>query len=285
MFRSLVRLQTPVGSCLSLSKMCPRSQNVNFVLKYSTATAERKRFYQDVSISQGEGGLFEINLDRRKLKTPGGKLFTVPNEALAIAVATEWDAQRDTLKFYTMHLTTLCNTALDNPTQRDKNQMINAALKFLETDTVCYRVEEPDGLVELQKNEWDPVLHWIENRYNVTIGSSSNILGPEIPEATKETFRQHLKSYNFWSLTGLEYVITQLKSVVLSMGIIDRHMSVEQAVLLSRLEEEYQIQHWGNVEWAHDYDMYELRARTAAGTLFVHLSSESTTVKRKLMQD
>lgn len=50
------------------------------------------------------GGLFEINLDRRKLKTPGGKLFTVPSEALAIAVATEWDAQKDTLKFYTMHL-------------------------------------------------------------------------------------------------------------------------------------------------------------------------------------
>lgn len=50
------------------------------------------------------GGLFEINLDRRKLKTPCRKLFTVPNEALAIAVATEWDAQKDMLKFYTMHL-------------------------------------------------------------------------------------------------------------------------------------------------------------------------------------
>lgn len=39
-------------------------------------------------------------------------------------------------------------------------------------------------------------------RYNVVIGSSSSILGPEIPQATKDTFRQHLKSYNFWSLTG-----------------------------------------------------------------------------------
>lgn len=36
-------------------------------------------------------------------------------------------------------------------------------------------------------------------------------------------------------------MITQLKSVVLSLGIIDRHLSVEQAVLLSRLEEEYQV--------------------------------------------
>lgn len=101
---------------------------------------ERKKFYENVSISQGEGkhnlamldssidqllklqsrqesivynkkicvssvgGFFEINLDKRKLKTPGGKLFSVPNEALAIAVATEWDAQKDTLKFFTMHL-------------------------------------------------------------------------------------------------------------------------------------------------------------------------------------
>ncbi|KAM4623379.1 ATP synthase mitochondrial F1 complex assembly factor 2 [Polymixia lowei] len=288
MLRGLVRLQSHMGNALSFRNVCPRGQLSSLLVNrnaYSTAIAERKKFYEDVTISQGEGGLYEINLDRRKLKTPGGKLFTVPNESLAIAVATEWDVQRDTLKFYTMHMTTLCNTAIDNPTHRDKDQVINAALKFLETDTVCYRVEDPPGLVELQNNEWEPVLRWIENRYNVVIGSSSSILGPEIPEATSDTFRQHLKSYNFWSLTGLEYVITQLKSVVLSLGLIDRHLSVEQAVLLSRLEEEYQIQHWGNVEWAHDYDMYELRARTAAGALFVQLSSETSTVKRKLLQD
>ena len=52
-----------------------------------------------------QGG-FEINLDHRKLRTPQGKLFTVPSEALAIAVATEWDSQQDTIKMYTMHLVT-----------------------------------------------------------------------------------------------------------------------------------------------------------------------------------
>lgn len=46
----------------------------------------------------------------------------------------DWKSHVDT------HLlqTTLCNTALDNPTQRNKDQMISAALKFLETDTVWY---------------------------------------------------------------------------------------------------------------------------------------------------
>lgn len=36
-------------------------------------------------------------------------------------------------------------------------------------------------------------------------------------------------------------MINQLKSFILSMGLIDRHITVEEAVLLSRLEEEYQV--------------------------------------------
>nr|XP_040125577.1 ATP synthase mitochondrial F1 complex assembly factor 2 isoform X4 [Ictidomys tridecemlineatus] len=184
-----------------------------------------------------------------------------------------------------MHLTTLCNTSLDNPTQRNKDQLIQAAVKFLDTDTLCYRVEEPETLVELQKNEWDPIIEWAEKRYGVKIGSSTSIMGPSIPAQTREVLTSHLASYNMWALQGIEFVVAQLKSMVLTLGLIDLHLTVEQAVLLSRLEEEYQIQKWGNVEWAHDYELQELRARTAAGTLFVHLCSESSTVKHKLLQE
>nr|XP_051685609.1 ATP synthase mitochondrial F1 complex assembly factor 2 isoform X3 [Oryctolagus cuniculus] len=181
--------------------------------------------------------------------------------------------------------TTLCNTSLDNPTQRSKDQLIQAAIKFLDTDTICYRVEEPETLVELQKNEWDPVIEWAENRYGVEIGSSTSIMGPSIPARTHKVLANHLASYNMWALQGIEFVVTQLKSMVLTLGLTDLHLTVEQAVLLSRLEEEYQIQKWGNVEWAHDYELQELRARTAAGTLFIHLCSQSSTVKHKLLQE
>ncbi|XP_045680632.1 ATP synthase mitochondrial F1 complex assembly factor 2 isoform X2 [Phyllostomus hastatus] len=181
--------------------------------------------------------------------------------------------------------TTLCNTSLDNPTQRNKDQLIRAAVKFLDTDTICYRVEEPETLVELQKNEWDPIIAWAEKRYGVEIGSSTSIMGPSIPDRTREVLVSHLASYNMWALQGIEFVVSQLKSMVLTLGLIDLRLTVEQAVLLSRLEEEYQIQKWGNVEWAHDYELQELRARTAAGALFVHLCSESTTIRHKLLQD
>lgn len=41
-------------------------------------------------------------------------------------------------------------------------------------------------------------------------------------------------------------MVTQLKSLVLTLGLTDLRLTVEQAVLLSRLEEEYQVrQSWG----------------------------------------
>ncbi|XP_070338351.1 ATP synthase mitochondrial F1 complex assembly factor 2 isoform X6 [Equus asinus] len=220
---------------------------------------ERKRFYQNVSITQGE-----VSSGKQCfcLGPAGG------DRALCLLIQT-----------------TLCNTSLDNPTQRNKDQLIRAAVKFLDTDTICYRVEEPETLVELQKNEWDPVIEWAEKRYGVEIGSSTSIMGPSIPARTQEVLISHLASYNMWALQGIEFVVTQLKSMVLTLGLIDLRLTVEQAVLLSRLEEEYQIQKWGNIEWAHDYELQELRARTAAGALFVHLCSESTTVKHKLLRE
>lgn len=47
---------------------------------------------------------YEVNLDKHKLKTPLGKLFKVPTEALALAVATEWNAQQSVIKRHTMSL-------------------------------------------------------------------------------------------------------------------------------------------------------------------------------------
>lgn len=41
-------------------------------------------------------------------------------------------------------------------------------------------------------------------------------------------------------------MVTQLKSLVLTLGLTDLRLTVEQAVLLSRLEEEYQVRRrWG----------------------------------------
>lgn len=69
----------------------------------NTFLATRKRFYKNTGILRSEGK-FEITLDQRKLKTPKGNLFTVESEPLALAVATEWDSQKNNIIQSKMHL-------------------------------------------------------------------------------------------------------------------------------------------------------------------------------------
>ncbi|XP_070581078.1 ATP synthase mitochondrial F1 complex assembly factor 2-like [Ptychodera flava] len=249
--------------------------------KMSSFLKDLKKFYKSVSITQS-GGLYEINLDKRKLKTPMGKIFTVPSEPLAIAVATEWEAQEKTIKKHTMPLTSLCNSALDNPTERSKETIIQSILHFLSTDTVCFREEQPPELYALQQNEWDPILEWVNKRYEVNIQATTSLLGPEITPEIKHVFEQHLRVYNSWAIVGYESAVQSLKSLILTAALIDRHLTVEEAVSLSRLEYAFQTAQWGRVEWAHDLDEAEMKARVAAATLFVHFCSENSKMVEKL---
>ncbi|XP_072167727.1 ATP synthase mitochondrial F1 complex assembly factor 2-like [Diadema setosum] len=260
------------GSCVRQLLHKDSPLQALFVRRYQ----ERKRFYKNVSITQSGSKAFEINLDKRRLRTPTGKPFVLPTESLAVAVATEWDAQQEVIKQHAMHLTSLCNTALDNPTHRTKVQKIKSILHFLETDTLCYRLEEPPELVAMQKTNWDPMLDWINERYGVSITSTTSITGPEIPPETYKTLEHHLETHSDWALIGYENAVDCLKSVILGFALMDREITVERAVSLSRLELEFQIQKWGSVEWAHDIEFADSKARVAAAVLFTHLVSEHT---------
>jgi ATP synthase F1 complex assembly factor 2 len=62
-----------------------------------------KRFYRKTGILNNDGK-FEITLDQRKLKSPKGSPFIVHSEPLALAVAAEWDAQKEKIQQSSMHL-------------------------------------------------------------------------------------------------------------------------------------------------------------------------------------
>lgn len=240
-----------------------------------TGPKDLKRFYKNVSISQAEGG-FEVNLDHRKLRTPQGKLFQVPTEALALAAAAEWEAQHPVIKRHTMHISSLCNTAIDNPTRRSRDVVIAGILEYLDTDTICYRMDDPDDLAALQMQAWDPLLDWLEKRFGVKVEATTGLGVPSIPAHTTDVLTQHLKSFNDWALVGYQQVVECLKSVILAAALIDREIQVEQAIKLSRLEQEYQISKWGNIEWAHDVELLDLQARVAAATVFLHINMADT---------
>ncbi|GFG37286.1 hypothetical protein Cfor_03240 [Coptotermes formosanus] len=199
-----------------------------------------KRFYRRTGILRSNGK-FEITLDQRKLKSPKGSPFIIESEPLALAVAAEWDAQKDKIQRSSMHLTALCSTAIDNPSNLTKFDLVQHIISYLDTDTVLFQSGEADELYELQLQEWQPTLNWFCKRYDVKLEATRDISGPTISQETKNVLTKHLLSYNFWAVHGFTFGVEALKSVILTLCCVERHISVERAVLLSRLEEEFQV--------------------------------------------
>lgn len=62
-----------------------------------------KRFYRKTGVLS-IGDKYEITLDQKRLKTPLGKVFEVKSKPLALAIAHEWDSQKDVINRNVMHL-------------------------------------------------------------------------------------------------------------------------------------------------------------------------------------
>jgi len=242
-----------------------------------------KRFYKNTNVLYSGNNQYEVMLDNRKLKTPNGSPFVVRSEPLAIAVAAEWNAQREKIERSTMHLTALCSTSIDNPNRLTKEDMVDYILHFLPTDTVLFHSWEDDELYKVQCRDWDPVIKWFNERYGTELKKCRDISSPVVAAGTKMNITKHLLSYDLTSMHGFIFAVDVLKSIVLALACIDRYLTVEQAVKLSRLEEEFQITHWGRVEWAHDLSQQDHQARLAAAVLFIHFYTSEHLIKEKLV--
>jgi len=228
----------------------------------------KKRFYNEVNVTR-DNGIFEITLDGRKVKTPKGAVLQMESYPLALSVATEWRSQKEFIRLNHMHLTALSFTSQDNPLHMTRESLAKGIIDYLDTDTVCYRSAEIPDLMELENNRWNPVIEWFMNEYNVSIGITDNLIDTPVTNETKQVIQKHLESFKLPSLFGMQFMTENLKSVILSNALVGQKVSVEEAVSLSRLETEYQVSKWGNVEWAHDMDVIQSRSRVAAGLLFV----------------
>lgn len=90
-----------------------------------------------------------------------------------------------------------------------------------------------------------------------------------------------ISSTGAWSFVGVQQLVDCLKSLSLALALCECELDVERAVYLSRLEQAFQVDHWGSVEWYHDIDRQETQARAAAATLFVQFCHDFTSVQAK----
>ncbi len=203
-----------------------------------------KRFYKKVTAEE-EGGTFSVLLDGRRIKTPAKEHLRLPTHALAVAIAEEWDAQVTEIDPTTMHLMQTAATAIDRVTpQRDK--VIEEIAGYGGTDLVCYRASHPMSLVAKQSAAWNPMLEWIETRYNVTLKTCQGIMHIQQPEEALTRMRDVVAAQNDMTLAPLHNITSLCGSLVIALAVLDGHITAEEAFEISELDETHVMEFWGS---------------------------------------
>ena len=182
-----------------------------------------------------------------------------------------------------MHLTALANTSLDNPHNKTSEQLCEEIVEFLENDSLVFRTPQSENaeLFELQCRKWDPVLDWFRKKHDIDLTPSMDIISPEIPAPAILSVYKDLYSHSRAALFAMQFAVEGLKSLILAQAATNRVVTVDEAVDLSRLETDFQCSKWGSVEWSHDLDKQQVKARLAAAVLYFQLCEESLEVKTK----
>ncbi|KAF5330724.1 hypothetical protein D9619_005574 [Psilocybe cf. subviscida] len=225
------------------------------------AEATQKRFWTDVGVER-RGEALVVTLDKRALKTPAGKTLELPlNKSLPAAlIAAEWDHQETLLKPHALPMTSIVTRAVDAMNDATTRQQVREALvKYIHTDTVCFFHNNPEPLERLQSEYWSPLLDWARKTYDIEINVSNSVLAVRQPVKTEEKLLKAMESLDQWSLAALERATYASKSLIIALALVTKHLSVEQAALTASVEVNSQIERWGEVEDTHDVDYHDVR--------------------------
>lgn len=202
-----------------------------------------KRFYKKAEAAKTDDGL-AIHLDGRPVKTPSKATLLLPNQALAEAVAAEWDAQEKEINPGAMPLTRIANSAQDAVSIKFAD-VADEIARFIGNDALCYRAGEPDTLVTRQTETWDPILNWAGEQLGGRFALIEGIIHKEQPEELVNAFRAKLDGLSPLRLAALHTATTLCGSAVLAFAVLEGQVSADEAWRAAFIEEDWNIERWG----------------------------------------
>ena len=169
----------------------------------------------------------------------------VPSEALARAIAAEWNEAPETVDPRAMAMTGLANAAVERVAP-DAAGFAAGLARYGEADLFCYRAEGPDKLVERQAAAWDPLLAWARRRFDVDFAITSGITHVPQPAGTAERLGHAVAAMDAFQLAALSPLVTIGGSLVAALAVAEGAFDAEAAWDAVSVDERWQIETWGD---------------------------------------
>lgn len=204
----------------------------------------RKRFYKQVAVTELDGGGYGVALDGRRIMTPGGATLAMPSRALAEAVAAEWDWQEEDIRPLTMPMMRLAATAIDR-IGKERAVIVDQIAAYGGSDLLCYRAEGPDSLVARQAEVWQPLLDWAADTYGAKLAVTQGIGHVAQDTSALAALRSAVEALNDHRLAAVSQLTASCGSLVVALAVEAGHIGAEAAAAASLLDEDWQIEQWG----------------------------------------
>lgn len=205
-----------------------------------------KRFWKAAAVVDAEDG-FAVELDGRSVKTPAKRALKLPTRAMAEAIAAEWDAQKDVINPHTMPATKTANAALDKVTLQHA-EVADMLAAYGDSDLLCYRADAPEELVARQTAHWDPMLDWADAEMGVRLLPRTGVMhAPQDPKVLR-VLRDRTHALTVFELAAFHDLVSLSGSLILGFGAAMEARSAEVLWDLSRLDENWQEEQWGEDE-------------------------------------
>ena len=207
-----------------------------------------KRFYKEAIAIPVEGG-FAVHLDGRPVRTPARALLTLPTAPMGDAVAAEWAAQGEDIDPSAMTATGFANAAIDQIAPNHGSFAAGVA-RYGEGDLLCYRADSPTPLVARQTVEWDPLLDWARDRYDIAFRVTTGILPVAQPDETIARLHAVVAALDPFLLAGLSTLVSIGGSLVCGLALVEGGFAPDTIWQATELDELWQAELWGEDDQA-----------------------------------
>jgi chaperone required for assembly of F1-ATPase len=159
-------------------------------------------------------------------------------------MAAEWENQVERIDPFTMPLTRLMHVAIDRMAGAREAAAAEIA-RYASTDLLCYRAAETT-LAEKQARIWDRYLDWSKTALDAPLTATRALAPIAQPEASLKALEGRALALDDLRLTGLVSAAPILTSAVLAFALLEEEADAPTLWAASRLEEDHQIERWGD---------------------------------------
>jgi len=228
----------------------------------------RRRFYEQVIVTEGEGG-FGLALDGRLAKTPRRRVLAAPSRGLAEALADEWRAQGERIDPYAMPLTRLANAIIDGVADAPAS-VVEEVAKYLASDLAVYRASTPAGLVARQRAAWDPLIDWAAAALGARFVLGEGLAYVAQPESALAAARAAIPRdganvKELWRLGALHSITTLTGSALIALAVLKGRLTADDAWAAAHVDEDWNMDFWGRDEIALQRRAFRFAEMQAAG--------------------